>query len=133
MTRRARALWLAPLLALTSAGCKARDTDTLARICHKTAHKFTALAGGSHGQLAGSWQAVRGSMSHNSLDSRVATRLRWDRYLADSDIRVRLTGPGIVTVQGSVPDPSHRQRAIELARSTVGVEQVIDNLTIARP
>src|SRR5437016_4923578 len=125
MTRRAWALWLAPLLALSGAGCKARDTDTLARIGHKTGCKFADLAGGPCSRFAGGWQAVRASLSDSGLDSRVSTRLHWDRYLADSDIQVRLTGPGIVTVQGSVPDSSYRLRALELARSTVGVEQVI--------
>src|SRR5262249_33186224 len=61
MTRRAWALGLALLPALGSAGCKARDTDTLGRICHKVGVKFEALAGGPRGHFAGSWQAVRAS------------------------------------------------------------------------
>jgi hypothetical protein len=133
MLRRTWALSLAFPLAVACAGCKARDTEALARLCQKAGHKFEALAGGPDGRLSGGWHAVRGAMGDAALDSRVATRLRWDRYLADADIQVSQDGPGTVALHGEVTDASHRQRALELARSTAGVEQVLDHLTVAAP
>jgi osmotically-inducible protein OsmY len=74
---------------------------------------------------------VRGSLGDAALGSRVAARLRWDRYLAESDIRPRSQEPGVVILDGTVPDTAHRRRALELARSTLGVEQVVDELKVA--
>jgi osmotically-inducible protein OsmY len=118
-------------LLLAVAGCKARDTDTLARIGQKSAARLTTAAGGPHGPVADGWQALRGSLSEGSLDSQVAIRLRWDRYLAGANVRVRSPASGVVRLQGTVPDAAHRQRALELAHSTAGVEQVLDELEVA--
>jgi osmotically-inducible protein OsmY len=119
------------LLALSAGGCQAKDSDTLARIGRKTAGKVEALVG-PRGHLAGGWEVLRGSLSDGALDSRVAARLRWDRYLAEADIQAHSPAPGVVRLRGTVADAAHRQRALELARSTAGVEQVLDELTVAQ-
>jgi osmotically-inducible protein OsmY len=74
---------------------------------------------------------VRGSLSETTLDSRVTTRLRWDRTLADADIHVSSPIPGTVQLEGTVPDLIRRRRAVDLAQSTQGVEKVLDKLTVA--
>jgi osmotically-inducible protein OsmY len=129
-TRWKRWLWL-PLAAL-ACGCGSKDTERLGRVWQTTAGKFEALTGTPRGKLSTGWHAVRGALSDNTLDSRVATRLRWDRSLSDSQIYIRKAGPGVIRLEGTVADAVQQQRALDLARWTVGVEQVVDNLTIQK-
>ena len=126
-----RWLWLG--LVACACGCNGEDAARLTRIGNKLAAKFENATGGARGRLAGGWQAVRGSLSESTLDSRVAMRLRWDKWLAGSDVRVRSAGPGVVRLEGAVPDGAHRQRAVDLARSTLGVEKVEDALSPGGP
>jgi hypothetical protein len=115
-------------LALQASGC-GQDADRLARIGRQTTVKLDNLAGGAHGKVAHGWEAIRGSWSEATLDSRVATRLHWDKHLAEVEIQVDSPSPGVVRLQGALPDVSQRTRAMEIARSTLGVEKVVDNLT----
>jgi osmotically-inducible protein OsmY len=126
-----RWLWLA--VAACAGGCAPEDRERLTRIGSKLSARFDHATGGARGRLAGGWQAFRGSLSDSTLDSRVATRLRWDKWLAGSDVTVRSAGPGVVRLEGAVPDAAHRQRAVDLARSTLGVEKVDDALTPSGP
>jgi osmotically-inducible protein OsmY len=112
--------WL-PWLALLAAGCKANDADLLARVCERAGQK---LAPGSAGRLGGPFGQA-------SLATRVHSRLRWDRSLAGAQLHVRATAGGAVTLRGTVADAAGRQRAMDLARTTVGVEEVVDELTVA--
>jgi hypothetical protein len=120
--------WL-PLF-LAAAGCESRDADILLRIANKATGHVEALVGGTRGKVVGGVHAVRGSLGESTADSRVATRLRWDRLLVGSEIQVFTNGHGSVRLEGTVPDASAREWAVNLARSTAGVETVIDNLTI---
>jgi osmotically-inducible protein OsmY len=110
-----------PWLALLAAGCKANDADLLARVCERAGQKLTP---GPAGRLGGPFGQA-------SLATRVHSRLRWDRALAGTAIHVRATAAGAVTLRGVVADAAGRRRALELARSTVGVEEVVDELTVA--
>ncbi len=56
-------------------------------------------------------------------------RLRWDKDMSGSDVQVRTVGPGVVELRGSVTDLAQRIRAVQLARTTEGVENVLDALT----
>ena len=106
-------------------GCSREDTDRLGLIGQKAAGKLEGLSGGPHGKASCSWQALRASISDTTLDSRVAVRLRWDKLLAGADVRVRLLRGGVIHVQGQATEVQ-RRRAVEIAESTLGVEQVID-------
>jgi osmotically-inducible protein OsmY len=123
------ALGLILSLALTSCGCS-QDADLLARVFHKTAAKFDGVTGRLRDKLHNGWGVVRGSLSEASLDSRVALRLRWDSDMTGADVQVRLAGPGVVELNGTVADLTQRRRAVELANTTVGVENVLDRLRV---
>jgi len=116
-------------LALTSCGCN-QDADRLARIFHKVSARFDGVTEGLRDKLHNGWGAVRSSVSETSLDSRVSLRLRWDSDMAGSDVQVRLTGSGVVELTGVVADLTQRRRAIELAGTTFGVENVLDRLRV---
>ena len=124
---RGRGLILA--LALMASGCS-QDADRLARICQKTSAKFDGLTEGLRDKLHNGWGAVRTSVSETGVDSRVQLRLRWDKDMAGSEVMVSLAGPGVVELSGTIVDLPQRRRAVELAQTTVGVESVLDRLTI---
>jgi osmotically-inducible protein OsmY len=105
-------------------GCSREDADRIGLICQKAVDKMEAVSG-AKGKAAGSWEALRGSLSDVALESRVAVRLRWDRALNDAEVRVLPAGPGTVRLRGAVGE-EQRRRALELAQSTVGVDKVLD-------
>jgi osmotically-inducible protein OsmY len=117
------------VLALTSCGCS-QDADRLTRVFQKTSAKFDGVTEKLRDKLQNGWGAVRGSVSETSLDSRVALRLRWDTDMAGAEVQVRLVGPGAVELTGTVADLTQRRRAVELAHTTIGVESVIDRLSV---
>jgi hypothetical protein len=121
---RRRTGWFFLALLLLS-GCQNRDAQQLARIGTKISHKAEALFAGA--RLTEGWPALPISLGDLSLDARVAARLRWDRNLADLNLRVRSEG-GNVELQGQIKDLDQRRRAVELAETTSGVERVTDKL-----
>jgi osmotically-inducible protein OsmY len=116
-------------LLLTLAGCTPRDGDLLRKIVRKTGQKLQVTAA-PLGQIKGAAGGLAPGMA--DLAARVSTRLRWDRYLADSRLEVRGQSSGTVVLSGTVADPSIKQRALDLAKSTVGVERVTDEVKVAR-
>jgi osmotically-inducible protein OsmY len=127
MGRRGK-LGLALVLTLTACGCS-EDADRLGRVCHKVAARFDGVTESMRGKLQSGAGAVGGSVIEPGPESRVALRLRWDRDMTGADVQVNSAGPGIVELHGTVADLRQRRRAIELASTTVGVENVLDKLT----
>ena len=119
--------WLFIALACLG-GCSKQDTDKLTRIAQKSGQKLDNLTGGMRGKVTNGWQAMRGSIGEATLDSRVSTRLKWDKGLVDSNIQVRITGANTVELNGSVVSEEQRRRAVELANSTDGVASVTDSM-----
>jgi osmotically-inducible protein OsmY len=118
---------MAAALVLLCGGCKARDGDILAQVARKTGQKIGGAVGDGPNRLASS---LPGSVGEAGIAIRVTNRLRWDRYLAKLDVEVETTAPGAVTLRGKVPDRSIKQRILDLAKSTIGVERVEDQLTL---
>ena len=79
------------------------------------------------------WASVRQSVDKLGVQGRVYGRLRWDKALAEAAIDVQVPQEGIVVLKGSVPSAAARQKAIGLARDTVGVKEVTDELAVAAP
>jgi hypothetical protein len=123
---------LAVLAALFLAGCDGQDADRLARVGRKTNEKFHALTGGSQEKLSTGWLAVRANWDDVTLDTRVAARLRWDKALVNNKIEVTASD-GVVELKGKVGDLIQRRRAVEIAQSTAGVNEVRDSLEVAGP
>jgi len=122
-----RLLFVLPLLAL--AGCKPSDGETLRQVARKTGEKLQGAAR----PVDAATSPLRGSFSETGLAARVETRIRNDRYLAGQRFAVRGTAEGTVAVSGTVPEPSIKTRALDLAKSTLGVEKVIDEVKVKTP
>jgi osmotically-inducible protein OsmY len=121
------ALFLLALVPLAVSGCKARDGDILRRIVRKTGEKLQGTSG-PIGQLG---EGISASAGSSGAAGRVEARLRWDRYLADVRIEVSGEEDGVVVLSGKVKDAQIKQRALDLANSTVGVVRVKDEVTVS--
>jgi osmotically-inducible protein OsmY len=124
--RRSRRLALLLGLSLGACGC-GQDADVLARVSRRAADRLQTAGRGAAGQLTPRLEAAR---ADPTLATRVACRLRWDQLLAGAAIEVS-AAEGRVELTGTVADEAHRRRAVELAETTAGVEQVIDSLMTA--
>ncbi len=117
-------------LALAVVGCDGQeDADRLARIGRKVLDRVQSQAGDGGDKLTGPLQAIRGNWNELTLDARVSCRLRWDKELEGTVIQVQAAGNGAVELRGIVSGQSQRQHAVALARSTVGVGDVLDKMT----
>jgi len=121
--------WVLVGLAAVGTGCNRQDTECLARIGQKTVARTGALTGDVRESLTNGLQGVCATVEETGLEARVATRLRWDRSLADTKIDVKLKD-GAIELSGTVPDLPKRRRAVALAETTVGVDKVVDLLQI---
>jgi hypothetical protein len=117
------------LALLGAVGCSSDDPDHVAKAARIAAGKLDGLSGGAQGKVAHSVEAFRASWNEIGLDARVAARLRWDKELAGTTIQVRTVGSA-VELKGNVATVGQRQRAVQIAHATVGVEDVIDALTV---
>jgi BON domain len=122
-------LVLVPLL-FVCIGCQDSDREQLRKIGGKLAEHLQTAAGGPDGRINSSLEALRGAAGDRTADSRVATRLRWDKAMVGAAVTVQMTKPGVVVLEGTVPSADARAYAVTLARATTGVEEVIDKLTV---
>ncbi len=120
--------WSSGLLLLL-AGCEGQDADRLARIGSKVIGKLQTQTATKPSPLPDSLQSIRGGFSEFALDTKVAARLRWDQQLDGMPIQVAGTKPGVVKLMGTVTGFEAHQRAVQLAKSTSGVVDVIDELS----
>jgi len=108
-----------PLFAM---GCNDSDRDHLARAAGKARDRMKGLTGETGQSLTTGWQSM-------ALDARVSARIHWDKALSAEQIRVQANG-GMIELHGKVGDLTQHRRAVELAESTVGAEQVVDLLEV---
>ena len=81
-------------------------------------------------RLKQTWADVRSGVERMGVQARVYSRLHWDKALEHAPITIVVDGHN-VTLKGSVPDSAARTKAVTLARDTVGVNAVEDQLAVA--
>jgi osmotically-inducible protein OsmY len=86
-------------------------------------------SGGS--ELRQSWQDVRQQVAQFGLRGRVYARLHWDKRLQGANLDVDARDSQTVVLRGTVRDAAAKQKAVELARETEGIDNVIDELVVA--
>jgi osmotically-inducible protein OsmY len=117
--------WLCVVLVLSAVGCSKSDPDTLAAIGHKLADRTSSVSE----NLQQTWIQFTGRLL---LESRVKTRLHWDKSLAEASIEVHATDKS-VQLKGTLPSQELVRRAVELAESTLGVDKVVNSLQVDKP
>lgn len=75
---------------------------------------------------------ARDKVDGMGIESRVYGRLHWDKALTRATLTLEMREPGVVVLKGSVPDEAARAKALSLARDTVGVTGVVDELGVPR-
>lgn len=117
-------LTLAVLTLSLTTGCNRQDKECLTRICLKTAQRVEAGLSEFRKNFNEGWLA--GAI----LEARVAGRLRWDKSLENTAIIVGNNGE-MIELSGSVKTVEQKQRAYDLANTTLGVKEVANLLQIA--
>jgi hypothetical protein len=75
----------------------------------------------------------RAPIYDRQLLARVFGRIQWDKTLTGSTLDLEVRDEGIVILRGAVATPEAKDRAVLLARDTIGVTQVIDELSVLPP
>ncbi|APW62627.1 hypothetical protein BSF38_04177 [Paludisphaera borealis] len=116
---------LAASLAAATPDCKAQGVVERAGEALDNAGRN--IRRGVEGAVARGQAAVR----ETDVFGRVYARIHWDKKLTDSVIELEVQPDGTTTLRGAVADAAAKKRAVILARDTVGVTTVVDELTIA--
>lgn len=74
---------------------------------------------------------VRAELSDAALTTKIKSKMALDDTIKASDIRVS-TDDHVVTLRGSVRSAAEHDRAVQLAKETSGVRQVVDHLAVER-
>jgi len=75
----------------------------------------------------------RAPIIDRQLLTRVFSRVQWDKVLVGSTLDLEVRDEGTVILRGAVLTPEARDRALLLAKDTIGVTRVIDELTVLPP
>jgi len=80
-----------------------------------------------------SFARTRTSVQNMGIEARIFGRLHWDREINGSPIELEVKDASVAILKGSVPSAAVKAKAVALARDTVGVTQVIDQLAVNPP
>jgi hypothetical protein len=80
--------------------------------------------------VSGSFQKTKTSVHNMEVVSRVYSRLHWDKALTSSNMEIEVQAGGIAILTGVVPNEATKTKALTLTAETVGVVQVVDQLTV---
>lgn len=128
--KRAAAVIIAfSVLAGTVALSKPTDFDILLRVGKKTAEKVQS--GLPDARKAAGPLAVFRAGDALPVEERVRVRIQTDKKMTGADVTVMPTATtGEVRLRGVVQTGSQKQRAIELAEGTAGVDKVLEELAV---
>lgn len=74
---------------------------------------------------------ARAATHEQELLARVYSRIRWDKYLAGSSLEIQTQADGTAILKGSTSDKVRKERAVALARDTVGINRVVDEISVS--
>jgi hyperosmotically inducible periplasmic protein len=80
--------------------------------------------------IKGQYNRAKEAVLKMEVEARVYARLHWDKALAESKIDLTAPKKGTIKLSGTVTDAKAKAKAVELATETVGVSEVVDDLTV---
>jgi osmotically-inducible protein OsmY len=101
---------------------------TAGRVDAQKAREVGAEVGAKTAEAANRAGAI---LSEGALTAKIKSKMTLDDLVQARSIDVSTSGH-VVTVSGTVRSSAERDRALQLARETEGVTQVIDRLTVVR-
>src|SRR3954469_1368327 len=81
-------------------------------------------------ELSQAWAEVRKSVEKMGVQGRVYGRLHWDKALEGANLEISVRDGQVVVLSGTVASAAAKQKAEELARDTVGVGSVVNELAV---
>src|SRR3954471_9984343 len=81
-------------------------------------------------ELSQAWADVRKSVEKMGVQGRVYGRLHWDKALEGAKLEISVRDNQAVVLSGNVASAAAKQKAEELARDTVGVSSVVNELSV---
>jgi hyperosmotically inducible protein len=93
-----------------------------------------AVSGGlqTAGQaVSGGFQKTKNAVQNMEVVSRVYSRLHWDKAMTGANLEIEIQAGGVAILTGVVPSEQAKTKALVLTAETVGVNQVVDRMTIA--
>jgi len=82
-------------------------------------------------ELSQAWADVRKSVERMGVQGRVYGRLHWDKALEGAKVEISVRDNQAVVLSGNVASAAAKEKAEQLARDTVGVGSVVNELTVA--
>lgn len=116
-------------LCLLIVGCSSADGELLRQICSRTGKKLETTAGNAPGELAARFRVPIVPMGPAD---RVQKRVQWDRFLDGVQIDIDSPAEGVVRLRGTVKNVAIKERIAELAKATVDVKEVRDELRLPK-
>jgi hyperosmotically inducible protein len=101
---------------------------TAGRVDTQKAKEVGAEVGAKTAEAANRAGAV---LNEGALTAKIKSKMALDDLVRARTIDVTTSGQ-VVTLSGTVASEAERTRAVQLARETAGVSQVVDRLTVAR-
>ncbi|HEY2411341.1 MAG TPA: BON domain-containing protein [Pirellulaceae bacterium] len=81
-------------------------------------------------ELSQAWSEVRKSVEKMGIQGRVYGRLHWDKALEGANLEVSVRDGQVVVLSGTVASAAAKLKAEQIAHDTVGVNNVVNELTI---
>jgi len=116
------------ILAL-AAGCSDKDVRKIEKVTGKAWNKAEKAGQQLGAELGLDLERAASRWEDLTLPGRVEQRLRWDQLLRGADIKVQIEQDQVV-LSGTIASETQRRRAVELAESTDGVQNVREALQI---
>lgn len=98
----------------------------------QAAEKTGEVAKAAGDRAAQATDAARRAIGEGSLTAKIKAKMALDDHVKALGLDVDTVG-SVVTVSGSVNTAAERDRALQLARDTQGVTQVVDRIQIKQP
>jgi hyperosmotically inducible periplasmic protein len=84
-------------------------------------------------ELRQAWGEVRQSVEKMGVQGRVYGRLHWDKALDGATFDINVRENNVVVISGKVANAVAKQKAEQLARDTIGVSSVVNELAVTEP
>lgn len=82
-------------------------------------------------ELQEGWESLKRTVDRMGVQGRVYSRLRWDKHFADTQFEIDVEDD-VVILRGVVASLQAKQKALQIAEDTIGVDRVNDELTVAQ-